>query len=167
MQPPQYHDRTLEAFTLTMVNVGCLWSWTWMQFVTLYWYGIPWFAFDVESALIFYLPVRHGSLSLPELFLLLSAIGVAILVLAAVVFTRNARGRLRMLLVLAFFSTLTLGFGWKILGWWALHLETAEYEVSVTKEYLLHEEIPRYREEYRQRILRLEHLIRQAKSEQH
>jgi hypothetical protein len=152
---------------LTMVNVGCLWSWIWMQFLIVNWYGIPWFAFDVESALIFHQPVRHASLSLPELFLLLSVMGVAILVPVAVGFTRHAKGRLRMLLVLAFFSTLTLGFGWKVLGWRALHLETAEYEVSVAKEYLLREEIPRYREEYRQRILRLEHLIRQAKSEQH
>lgn len=151
---------------LTMVNVGCLWSWVWMQFVVLNWYGIPWLPSDVESVLTFYQPGKQGPLSIPELFMLGSIMGVAILTPAAVGFTRNAKGRWRMLFVLAFFSTLTLGFGWKVLGWRAGYLENAAYEVSFLKEHIHADMDPRYREEILERISRLETLIHQARSEQ-
>ena len=130
MKTPKYEDPTLEALTLTLVNVGCLWCLIWMQFVTLQWFGLPFHATDTATALSYYLPLERWSLSLPELFLIVTVCGVAVLIPAAVCFTRNAQGRLRMLLTIAFFSSLSVGFSLEVLRWRTWHCENARNEIA-------------------------------------
>jgi hypothetical protein len=71
------HD--LRATMLAMVMAGCLWWFTWLQFVIRIYYGIPYYS-DPAHALEYYEKVDAYSLSLPEMFfgLAVAASGLAL-----------------------------------------------------------------------------------------
>lgn len=162
MQAPRFHDPTLEALTLTLVNIGCLWAWTWMQMLSVFWHGLPLFTTDVELALLYYEPIDRWGLSLPELFFFLTIGGVAVLIPAAFFFTRNVTGGRMMLVILVVCSASALGFSGQVLQWRKFHKINAALEILIFNERLQRRQAPEYSEDYRRRIRRLESFLRPA-----
>jgi hypothetical protein len=103
-------QRDIEAMMHTMVTCGTLWAGFWFQFVIAFLYNNPgiytlsrgnWFAPQVE----FYLPVHSPlSLSLAESFAWLSVSGSVLALLGVWHWTRGARGRWRMRVLVAGFA---------------------------------------------------------------
>ena len=103
-------QREIEALMHTMVTCGTLWGGFWFQFVIGFMYNSPaihtlsrgnWFAPHVE----FYLPVHSPlSISLAESFAWLSVSGSVLALLGVWHWTRGARSRWRMRMMVAGFA---------------------------------------------------------------
>ncbi len=103
-------QRDIEALMHTMVTCGTLWAGFWFQFVIGVFYNIPamhwlsrrnWFAPHVE----FYLPVDAPlSIPLAESFAWLSVFGSLLALVGVWYWTRGARGRWRMRMLVAGFA---------------------------------------------------------------
>ena len=112
-------DRTWTALTLTITNVGLLWWWTLLQYYTISVVGFP--ISMQDNSLIYYCNIPGSMWNVPELFFVITIASVAILTPAAIEFTRNARGRFRMLLLLATFATISITFSYNVLKWDAIY----------------------------------------------
>ena len=117
-----------EALLVTAVNAGCLWWFTWLQMVTVWFFGVPGWSFHLSSvwALQYYRPVDPFRLSVPELFLTISC-GLTVLSIGLTI--RSAWGKpggARMIFVVCLFGGLMCGFAGTVLKWRTLHLEQLE-----------------------------------------
>lgn len=129
---------TQNALTLAIIDAGCLWWLTWMQFVTAFWFGLPLFTMDRRwslTAMCYYLPPEGGEYSVPELFLAAS-IGLSLLALGrCFVMSKGARGRIRILFLVSLFASIAVGFSWSVVTWRNYHLMNVEYLRSHMSQY--------------------------------
>ena len=101
--------RTFTALTLALTNVGCLVALLRMQFSTGHVWGVtgvtPW-----DSSLGLYLNVPRSQWNLPEVFFVVSLLAFVVVIPASWWFTKGARGRWRMIGMVAFFAVLPLWY---------------------------------------------------------
>tara|TARA_R110002096_G_scaffold253095_1_gene445988 strand:- start:679 stop:1170 length:492 start_codon:yes stop_codon:yes gene_type:complete len=110
MAPNEIDEKTQGAVSLSVVNSGCLWWWTWMQFVTAFFYGLPLLTFDPAHTLWYYVPPDGWSTNLPKMFLGISILAVLILLLGTPIILAGSKAKIRQILLLGIFSTIAVGF---------------------------------------------------------
>lgn len=116
-------SRTQEAVTLSMFNAGCLLWWTYLQFVTAYFFGLPFMEPD-SARMIRYYAVPEGMLvNVPTAFFAITVVGVTCLALGTPILLANSRAKFRQIFLLAIFSVITLGF-----SFYMAHQEEAQYQ---------------------------------------
>jgi hypothetical protein len=123
-------QRAFTALTLTVSNSMLLLLLAELNYRFLMVYGVPVVSFSGYpdgAGLTSYYSIPGLAWNVPEFFLALTAVAIAILLPAAWQFTKGVRGRSRMLGLLAICSGLSLGFSWCAVRWERVHLEYAEW----------------------------------------
>lgn len=121
--------RTQEAVTLSIVNAGCLWWLTWLQFVTAMFYGLPVITFNPAHNLGYYVAPDGWPTNLPTLFLIVTVLAVLILFSAAPIFLAGSKAKIRQLVLILAFSLIAL--------WFSLFIARSESEQYVAVKNLL------------------------------
>lgn len=129
--PIPYRPTPWGELLVTAVNATCLWTFTWLQAVTVYFFGIPGWSFHLSAAraLSYYEPLNAFRVSLPQLFFWSSLAMAGLCLSFTVKAVRGKPGGIRMIAVVLFFATLSCGFSALVLRWRLLHLEHLEAAV--------------------------------------
>ncbi|MCB1088942.1 MAG: hypothetical protein KDM63_18045 [Verrucomicrobiae bacterium] len=102
--------RTQEAVTLSIVNAGCLWWLTWMQFVTAEFFGLPIVSFNPGHCLWYYVTPEGWPTNLPRLFQIVTVMAVFTLFLAMPAYLTGSKGKGRQVLLVSVFSMIAIWF---------------------------------------------------------
>ena len=104
-----------------------------MQFIPAFFFGFPVISYTPSVSLSYYLNVPGLDWNVPELFLILTVLGLATLIPAAWEFTRGAKGQLRMLLLMSIFAAIGLCFSAFVVSCENMHYEIAERELELAR----------------------------------
>jgi hypothetical protein len=125
---PPYQPSPWGELLVTAVNAGCLWWFTWMQFLMVWFFGVPAWTFHLSSiwALEHYKPLELVPLSLPELFMVLSLALAALCLFFTIRAVWRRPGGVQMILVVSFFAGILCWFSGTVLSWRIAHVEQLE-----------------------------------------
>lgn len=145
-----FRSKDFQAFTLTIINAGCLWWWFWLQYVTSLFFGLPFFSRYPEANLVQYTAPDGWPVNLPTLFWMISLVWVIALGMGVPVYLAGARAKVPQIVILLVFSMIVLGFsGWLVSCEQGCY-QAVQYKLSMLRHHASHPPI-----EYEQREIRL------------
>ncbi len=121
-------SNTEEAVALSIINSGCLWWWTWLQFVTSVYFGLPFLDPDPARNLWYYVPAGGWPVNVPSLFFYITCLWVGTLFLSMPIFLSKSRAKIRQIFLMAVFSLISLGFSFYI-----FKMEEVQYETAMRR----------------------------------
>jgi len=130
-----FRPKGFQAFTLTIVNAGCLWGWFWLQYVTAFFFGLPFFSRYPEATLVQYTTLDGWSVNLPTLFWIISLVWAIALGLGVPVYLAGARAKVPQILMLLVFSMIVLGFSRWLVSCEQRCYEAVKYKLSMLRHH--------------------------------
>ena len=120
------------AAAITVVNTGALWWWTHLQIATAFFFGFPHIGNASPTvALLYHCPVGSFGLSIPQMFLILTITGCALLIPSIWLYTKGAPGRKRCTALVTIFSCIAITFSSYMVAGKTHLVTTAEHYVNL------------------------------------